>query len=139
MGQEMLVKKKRERMIDASYNRYAFDDPDDLPSWFVEEEKQHRTPVMPVTKAQVAEYKAYLKAVNARPIKKVAEAKARKKRRAMKEWEKMKKQASSVSNNTELNERQKSRAIQKLYNKMHQKNKNKKGVMAVISTKSGSR
>merc|ERR1719330_1078606 len=111
MGQEMLVKKKRERMIDASYNRYAFDDPDDLPSWFVEEEKQHRTPVMPVTKAQVAEYKAYLKQVNARPLKKVAEAKARKKRRAMREWEKMKKQASSISSNNELNERQKSRAI----------------------------
>merc|ERR1711870_95638 len=110
MGKEMLSKKKRERMIDSSYNRYAFDDPDDLPAWFVEEEKQHRTPVMPVTKAQVAEYKAYLKAVNARPLKKVAEAKARKKRKAMREWEKLKKQANSITNNNEMTERQKSNA-----------------------------
>ena len=59
MGKQMLSKKKKERMIDASYNRYAFDDPDDLPKWFVEEEREHRTPVMPVTKQDVQEYKAY--------------------------------------------------------------------------------
>jgi len=139
MGKQMLSKKKKERMIDASYNRYAFDDPDDLPKWFVEEEREHRTPVMPVTKQDVQEYKAYLKSVNARPLKKVAEAKARKKRKAMREWEKMKKQANTIADNSEMTERQKSKAIQKLYNKMKQKNSKKKPLLKMVSTKGGSR
>lgn len=36
---------------------------------------------LPVTKAEVQEYKEKLKAINARPIKKIAEAKGRKKRK----------------------------------------------------------
>jgi len=139
MGKQMLNKKKRERMINASYNRYNFDDPENLPKWFTEEEREHQTPVMPVTKQDILEYKAYLKAVNARPLKKVAEAKARKKRKAMKEWEKMKKQATNVADNSELNERQKSKAIQKLYNKMKMKNRNKTPIVKMITTKTGTR
>lgn len=38
---------------------------------------------MPVTKAEVEEYKEKLKAVNARPIKKIAEAKGRKKHKVL--------------------------------------------------------
>merc|ERR1711879_599000 len=64
MGREMLSKKKKQKMIDNSYNRFAFDDPDNLPRWFVEEERAHNQPVLPITKEQVNEFKAYLKSVN---------------------------------------------------------------------------
>ena len=74
-----------------------------------------------------------------RPLKKVAEAKARKKRKAMREWEKMKKQANTIADNSEMTERQKSKAIQKLYNKMKQKNSKKKPLLKMVTTKGGSR
>ena len=48
---------------------------------FEEEEHKFRIPSQPVTKADVAEWRAKMKELDARPIKKVAEAKARKKRR----------------------------------------------------------
>lgn len=42
--------------------------------------KKHRNKPIPVTKEMVEENKAKWKEINARPIKRVAEAKARKKR-----------------------------------------------------------
>ncbi|OIW08719.1 hypothetical protein TanjilG_03395 [Lupinus angustifolius] len=70
-----------------SYNKYMFDD-EGLPKWFLDEEKRHRIPVKPVTKEEIAAMRAQFKEIDARPAKKVAEAKARKKRVAMRKLEK---------------------------------------------------
>jgi AdoMet-dependent rRNA methyltransferase SPB1 len=59
----------------------GYGDSDGLPKWFIEEEKQHCRSSLPVTKELVERYKAKMKEINQRPTKKVAEAKARKKRR----------------------------------------------------------
>jgi AdoMet-dependent rRNA methyltransferase SPB1 len=48
----------------------------------VADEYKHNRKQMPVTKEQVQAYKERKKAVDARPIKKIAEAKARKKQKA---------------------------------------------------------
>ena len=74
----MASKKKKADLIDDSYNRYAFND-DDLPEWFEDEERNYTKANLPVTKEAMEEYKAKMKEIDARPIKKVAEAKARKK------------------------------------------------------------
>lgn len=57
------------------------DEPWEVPEWFLDDERKHRKRPMPVTKEMVEEYKQKWKEINARPIKRVAEAKARKKRR----------------------------------------------------------
>ena len=59
----------------------GYGDTEGLPKWFVDEEKQHCRASLPVTKELVERYKAKMKEIDQRPTKKVAEAKARKKRR----------------------------------------------------------
>lgn len=62
--------------------RYAnSEDMTEVPAWFVDDEIKHRKRPVPVTKEMVEEYKQKWREINARPIKRVAEAKARKKRR----------------------------------------------------------
>ena len=63
------------------------------------------------------EYRAQLKAANARPIKKVAEAKARKKLRAQRQWNKIRGKATRIADNPDLNERTKMKQIRQLYGK----------------------
>ena len=47
------------KLVDASYNRYAFDEaPDSLPSWFSSDESRHFKPQLPITKAEVDAIKA---------------------------------------------------------------------------------
>ena len=43
LARKMLRKKARNELMDASYNRYTVhEDPNTLPSWFVEDEAKHR-------------------------------------------------------------------------------------------------
>lgn len=55
--------------------------PWEVPEWFLDDERKHRKKPVPVTRDMVEEYKQKWKEIDARPIKRVAEAKARKKRR----------------------------------------------------------
>ncbi len=81
---EMIVnsKKTKSDMIDDSYNRYStFDAPENLPEWFVEDEKLHWAKDSAANKGLVSFYKKKTEDINTRPIKKVVEAQARKKRK----------------------------------------------------------
>lgn len=46
---------------------------DDGPDWFKQDEERHNKPIMPVTRQMVDVFKQQLAAINARPIKKIAE------------------------------------------------------------------
>lgn len=82
IAKHMLRKKEREQMINDSYNRYSFfDDETNLPDWFVEDEQKTYVPNLPITKEEIESEKLALQEFNARPTKKVAEAKARKRKR----------------------------------------------------------
>ncbi|XP_049344720.1 uncharacterized protein LOC125809126 [Solanum verrucosum] len=112
----MLKKRPRDEMIDDAYNRYMFHD-EGLPKWFIDEEKRNFQPVKPVTKEEIAAMRAQFKAIDARPAKKVAEAKARKKRAAHRKLEKFRKKANTISDQTEISEGSKRKMIEQLYRK----------------------
>ncbi|GAB2291273.1 hypothetical protein Dimus_025531 [Dionaea muscipula] len=128
-AKKMLRKKQRDHIIDDGYNRYMFDD-EGLPKWFTEEEKRHRQPVKPVTKEEIAAMKAQFKEINARPVKKVAEAKARKKRAALRSLEKIRKKANRIADQSEFPDRSKRRMIEQLYKKAAPKKPKKEYVVA---------
>ncbi|XP_014811963.1 PREDICTED: LOW QUALITY PROTEIN: pre-rRNA processing protein FTSJ3 [Calidris pugnax] len=101
-----------------SLPRYSFnEDEGDLPEWFTEEEKQHRRKQVPVDRQTVEAYRQRWKEINARPIKKVAEAKARKKRRMLKKMEQMKKKAEAVVSTVDISEREKVAQLRRIYKK----------------------
>ena len=113
LGQLMLTHSKTKAFVDASYNRYAWNDPEDLPSWFVQEEKEHNRPQLPVTKAMVQAAKLRLRQLNDAPMRKVAEARARKKERAARRLQKAKRLAEKIADDDQLTAKTKMRAIAK--------------------------
>jgi len=129
-------RKHRREMEESGFNRWTNNDKK-LPDWFVKDEKAHwknRTPVQ-ITKEMVEEYKKRQMEINARPIKKVAEAKARKKRKAMKQMEKVKKKAEAVVDREGMGEKEKSLEIRKMYKKAL--NRKKPETKLVVSKKGG--
>ncbi|KAI3446129.1 hypothetical protein Pfo_002794 [Paulownia fortunei] len=128
-AKKMLMKKQREQMLDVAYNKYMFHD-EGLPKWFVDEEKRHHQPIKPVTKEEIAAMRAQFKEINARPAKKVAEAKARKKRDALRKLEKVRKKANSISDQADISDRSKRKMIDQLYKKAAPKKPEKEYVVA---------
>ena len=128
-AKKMLRKKQREQILDDAYNKYMFDD-EGLPKWFLDEERRHRQPIKPITKEEIAAMRAQFKEIDARPAKKVAEAKARKKRAAMRKLEKIRKKANAISDQTEISDRSKRKQIEQLYKKAVPKRPQKEYVVA---------
>ncbi|KAH8388100.1 hypothetical protein KR093_011754 [Drosophila rubida] len=124
-------KKTRRDLIDAAWNRYAFND-DHLPTWFVQDEQEHMTKPQPVPKELTEEYQRKVQELNVRPIKKVMEAKARKKRRATKRLAKAKKMAEKIMENADATSQEKAKQLKKIYKKAQEK---KKEITYVVAKK----
>uniref|UniRef100_W5MRD4 pre-rRNA processing protein FTSJ3 n=1 Tax=Lepisosteus oculatus TaxID=7918 RepID=W5MRD4_LEPOC len=104
--------------VTSHYMRHAFsEEVDEVPEWFLEDERKHRRRTVPVTREMVEEYRQRWREINARPIKKVAEAKARKKRRVLKKMEQAKKKAEAVVNTVDISEREKMAQLKSIYKK----------------------
>lgn len=117
LGHKMAFSRKNKRdIIDSGYHRWAFND-DNLPSWFVEDETKHYQRQIPVTKEIVEEYRAKMKEINSRSVKKIAEAKARKKRKEMKRLEKARQKAEAICDTVDVSEKEKMNQIRSLYKK----------------------
>ncbi|KAJ2868081.1 AdoMet-dependent rRNA methyltransferase spb1 [Coemansia aciculifera] len=125
-------KTNKHDLIDKHFNRYTFNDSRDLPDWFVDDEQQHNKPTLPVTKEAVRMLREKLKALDARPIKKVAEARARKKMRAAKRVANVQKKAESVIANDDMTEAEKARSIDRMI-KRATKAKPKEKVTLVVA------
>jgi AdoMet-dependent rRNA methyltransferase SPB1 len=119
-------------MADDGFNKYAFRDKDGLPEWFLDDETKHSRPHRPVTKAAAAAIKEKLRAINARPIKKVREAKARKKFKVAQRLEKLRKKSALLAEDEGVSEKDKAEAIAKLMSKAAKK-KPKQKVKLVVA------
>jgi len=113
LGTMMLRKSKANMLVDASYNRFSFNDPVDLPDWFLDDERKNYKPQLPIHPKLIEKIKERFLAKSTRPITKVAEARARKAKRAQTRFSVAKKSALNIANNTELSEVAKIKAISK--------------------------
>ena len=101
-------------LVNQGFNRHSFNDKSGLPEWFLEDENKHYRSNMPLSKEAVEALRARQRALDARPIKKVAEAKARKKHRAALRLERAQKKADAINENADLTEREKAENISKI-------------------------
>src|SRR5271168_2194559 len=104
-------------LIDGGFNKYSFRDRDGLPDWFLDDEGRHDKPHRPITAAAAAAIKEKLRALNARPIKKVREAKDRKKFKAAQRLEKLRKKSALLKDEEGMTEKEKAQSIAKLMSK----------------------
>jgi len=119
-------------LIDDGFNKLAFRDTDGLPEWFLDDEGKHSKPHRPITAAGAAAIKEKLRALNARPIKKVREAKDRKKFKAAQRLEKLRKKSALVADDEGISEKDKAQNIAKLMSKASKK-KPKQQVKVVVA------
>ncbi|KAF7339381.1 AdoMet-dependent rRNA methyltransferase SPB1 [Mycena sanguinolenta] len=121
-------------LINDGFNRYSLNSKEGLPDWFLDEEAKFYKPNIPITKEAVAALRAKQRALDARPIKKIAEAKARKKFKAAQRLEKAMKKAEGVNATADMSEREKAQQIEKLMRKgLSAGKKAKKEVKVVVA------
>merc|ERR1740136_168504 len=117
LGAAIATSKKRKRdIVDGAYNRYSFND-DNLPAWFTEDENKHTHRHIPITREEVEFYKQRMRDLNARPIKKVIEAKAKKKSKMMHKLEKVRSRAQGILDADETSTKEKQSQIKGIYKK----------------------
>ncbi len=135
LAQQLVNREKtRTQLINDGFNRYSLNSKDGLPSWFLDDESKHYKVNLPVTKEAVAALRAKQRALDARPIKKIAEAKGRKKFRAAQRLEKAMRKAEGVNDTADMTEREKAQQIEKLMRKgMSSGGKAKKEVKVVVA------
>lgn len=124
--------KTKTELMNDGFNRYSLNHKDGLPEWFLDDEAKHYKANIPVTKEAIAALRAKLRALDARPIKKIAEAKARKKMKAAMKLDKAMKKAEGVNEAADMTESAKARQIEKLMKK-GMSTKNKKEVKVVVA------
>ena len=107
----------RTELINDGFTRYSLNSKEDLPTWFLDDESKHYFPNIPISKEAIIALRDKKRALDARPIKKVAEAKARKKMRAARRLEQAMKKAEGVTQTDDISEREKARQVEKVLRK----------------------
>ena len=124
-------------LMDEGFNKYTFRDTDGLPEWFLDDENRHSKPHRPISAAGAAAIKEKLRALNARPIKKVREAKDRKRFKAAQRLENLRKKSALLAEEEGISEKDKSANITRLMSRAAKK-KPKQQVKLVVA-KGGNR
>jgi AdoMet-dependent rRNA methyltransferase SPB1 len=130
-------KKTKYDLLDDSFNRYSLRDVEGLPDWFLDDENRHSKMQRPVSAAGAAAIKEKLRALNARPIKKVREAQARKKFKAAQRLEKLKKKSALLADEEGMTEKEKAQSIARLMSRAAKKKPKQK--VSVIVARGGNK
>ncbi|CAD6185642.1 unnamed protein product [Caenorhabditis auriculariae] len=137
LGEQMIYSSKSARELEEwGWNRFTNND-EGLPDWFVEDEKKHYRKTLPVTKEQVQRYREEMRELNARPCKKVAQAKLRKQKRMIRKMEAAKKKAEGVLENDQMEHSEKMREMKKIYAKANRKETKKVELVKMTKGKKG--
>ena len=135
LGEQLIRSKKAKRdIMDNGWHRFMFDD-ENLPDWFVKEEEFHMRKMPDIDPEVVEKYREMGKEMNVKTIKKVVEAKARRKRRVAKKLEQARKKSAHILENTDIGSREKANEINKLYKKAEMAGKRKQEVSYVVAKK----
>ncbi|MBW0505943.1 hypothetical protein O181_045658 [Austropuccinia psidii MF-1] len=131
-----LVNRKttKDLLVDSGFKRDTFfENKDELPSWFLDDEMRHFREHVPVTKEAVQILRDRMRSLDARPIKKIAEAKARKKMRVLRRVQKAQNKANLVNETSDLTEKEKSTEIEKLMSRLRKNPKTKNDIKIVVA------
>lgn len=131
LGSLMIQKKTRMDLIDSAFNRWTFDKQEGLPSWFNDEENKFNTPELPVSKELMQQFREKLREINARPIRKVAEAQGRKRKRLQHRIDKLRKTAQMLMETPDMSEGAKANQIKKLVAKNKRQEERKVSYVAL--------
>ena len=134
IGTMILRPSRTKAFVDASYNRYAWNDPQNLPEWFMDNEQKHYCPQLPIPKQLLYKIKEKMANLASKPIKKVAEARARKSKHLQKKIAAAKTKSLQIAN-SEMSESLKLNAISKAMRGSEMKKPQKQ---YVVSKKGGS-
>ncbi|GFE53512.1 ribosomal protein RNA large subunit methyltransferase J family protein [Babesia ovis] len=132
MGSLLVNKDTRMALIDGAYNKRTFDD-GELPSWFEEDEKKHSNYELPVTKELMKRYKAKLHELKNRPIRKVLEARGRRKLRVERKLKSVLPRVEALQNSDTGG----ARTAKKLLRKVQNTASNKREKVYVVSRRGG--
>lgn len=104
-------------MVDDSFNKWTpVVDLDSLPEWFTDNDRDQWKPHGPAVQEKVtAEDRARVAALADRPIKKVAEARARRKKKMADKLKHVSTKATTIAQNSEMTPAQRQKMISKLY------------------------
>jgi len=136
IGTQMLRKKRRLDIEDDMFNRHTFNDDDGMPEWFINNERKYTKANMPITKEDVRAIRENYRMINSRPIKKVAEALARKRKRATAKVGKARAKAHTIAKDDTLTPGQKISQVNKIMKRVNQK-KGKEKVYVVAKRSTG--
>ncbi|BFZ55324.1 AdoMet-dependent rRNA methyltransferase spb1 [Savitreella phatthalungensis] len=143
LARELASKRKSKNdIIDEGYNRRSFLDKDGLPEWFLDDETKHNKPNLPVSKEAMEALRERMRAMNARPIKKILEAQGRKRQRAMRVLQRAQQRATAINEQDDLTEREKAASISRVLSRASKsrslgggKKGKKGGTQVVVATK----
>ncbi|KAK5137276.1 hypothetical protein LTR08_000246 [Meristemomyces frigidus] len=121
----------RQQLEDDNFTKYSHRDTDGLPEWFLDDEGKHSKTQRPISAEAAKAIKEKMRALNARPIKKVREAKGRKTMRAAHRMEKLKKKSEGLAEGGDLSEKDKASNIAKMMAKA-KKGQNKRPPVKVV-------
>ena len=99
-----------------------------MPKWFVDDEKLHFNKDLSVSSDIIGKYKQKAgETINTRPIKKVVEAEARKKRRMSKKLDKARKKTEAIGENLDMTDKERQKELKRasFFKRERQKNSKK--------------